>query len=85
MLRILAFLFLAFPAAAQPPPAQRAALAAMERLRADIVTLDGLAAAQEALLARNRGLERAEALPGEICRDLGDWCRLLPATFGAGR
>ena len=87
MLRILAFLFLAFPAAAQPPPAQRAALAAMERMRADIVVLDELAAAQEALLARNRGLERkrVEALPEEICRDLGDWCRLLPATFGAAR
>ena len=87
MLKVFALLaIITVPAAlAQqpaPPPAQRAALAAMERLRGEIVLLTELAAAQEALVARNRGLpqRRREALP--LCEELPAWCRTLPATFG---
>ena len=81
MLKILALLVPA-ALAQQPPPAQLAALAAMERLRGEIVLLTELAAAQEALIARNRGLpqRRREALP--LCEELPAWCRILPATFG---
>ena len=84
LLLLLLFLAPCVPAAAAPPPAQRAALAAMERLQGEIALLAALAAAQEALLARNRGLpqRRREALPEELCRAAGAWCRFLPATFG---
>ena len=82
LLLLLLFLAPCVPAAAAP--AQRAALAAMERLQGEIALLTALAAAQEALLARNRGLpqRRREALPEELCRAAGAWCRILPATFG---
>ena len=61
----------------------------LERLRAEIVTLRGLAGAQAALLAWNS--ERAESgtgpavLPSGLCAEpaLAPWCRVLPATFGA--
>ena len=66
----------------------------MERLQAEIGVLRALAGAQAALLAWNR--VRAETLgPGSgagpvtlaahLCREdgLGEWCRALPATFGA--
>lgn len=82
---LLLVLLLAVPApAAASPPAQRAAMAEMERLQGEIALLAELAAAQEALLARNRGLppRRREALPGRLCRAAGAWCRILPATFG---
>ena len=90
------------PTPAQEPPVQLAAestdaashirkraLAAMEALREEIVTLAALRDAQAALLAWNR--ERAstgapaQALPAGLCRDpaLAAWCPLLPATFGA--
>lgn len=83
LLLLLLFLAPCVPAAAAAP-AQRAALAAMERLQGEIALLTALAAAQEALLARNRGLpqRRREALPEELCRAAGAWCRILPATFG---
>ena len=63
----------------------------MERLRAEIVTLTGLGAAQKELLLWNR--ERLKtgaapaALPALLCREaeIGAWCSLLPATFGARR
>lgn len=66
------------------------AFAEMERLRAEIGLLNGLAGAQAALLELNR--ERAESgagpalLDGRLCADpaLAPWCRLLPETFGAG-
>ena len=67
----------------------------MERLRAEVAVLKGIAAAQAALLAWNR--ERAETLgpdgvPGSavlsprLCAEpeLAPWCSVLPATFGAG-
>ena len=67
----------------------------MERLRAEVAVLKGIAAAQAALLAWNR--ERAETVgpdgvPGpavlaaRLCAEpeLEIWCRALPATFGAG-
>ena len=66
----------------------------MERLQAEIGVLRALAGAQAALLAWNR--VHAETLgPGSgagpvtlaahLCREdgLGEWCRALPATFGA--
>ena len=66
----------------------------VERLQAEIGVLRALAGAQAALLAWNR--VRAETLgPGSgagpvtlaarLCREdgLGEWCRALPATFGA--
>ena len=67
------------------------AFAEMERLRAEIVTLTGLGAAQKELLQWNR--ERLKtgaapaALPALLCREaeIGAWCSLLPATFGARR
>ena len=60
----------------------------LERLRAEIVTLRGLAGVQAALLAWNS--ERAESgggpavLPSGLCAEpaLRLWCRALPATFG---
>ena len=89
MLRVFALLAVfavPFPAAlaqrSEPPPAQRAALEAMERLRGEIVLLTELAAAQEALLARNRGLERQRREALTLCEELPAWCRMLPATFG---
>lgn len=80
---LLLVLLLAVPAPAAASP-QRAAMAAMERLQGEIALLTELAAAQEALLARNRGLppRRREALPERLCRAAGAWCRILPATFG---
>ena len=65
------------------------AFAGMERLRAEIVVLDGLHVAQRELLQWNR--ERIKTgrtpalLPARLCREaeLGAWCPLLPATFGA--
>ena len=61
----------------------------LERLRAEIVTLRGLAGAQAALLAWNS--EKAESGAGpavlavHLCAEpaLAAWCRVLPATFGA--
>ena len=66
------------------------AFAEMERLRAEIRLLNGLAGAQAALLALNR--ERAESgagpavLDARLCADpaLAPWCRVLPETFGEG-
>ena len=66
------------------------ALAAMEMLREEIVTLAALKNAQEALLAWNRGLAEADVgsatLASALCNDtaLSPWCPLLPATFGPG-
>ena len=63
----------------------------MERLRAEIVTLSGLSAAQKELLLWNRERIKSGAapavLPARLCRAaaLGDWCPLLPATFDAPR
>ena len=63
----------------------------MERLRAEIVTLSGLGAAQKELLLWNRERIKTGAapafLPPRLCRQssLGAWCPLLPATFGALR
>ena len=65
------------------------AFAGMERLRAAIVVLSGLHGAQRELLQWNR--ERVKTgrppavLPTRLCREaeLGAWCALLPATFGA--
>ena len=65
------------------------ALAAMEALREEIVTLAALQDAQAALLAWNREGAKTgapvQALPARLCRDLAlaAWCPLLPATFGA--
>ena len=65
------------------------AFAGMERLRAGIVTLSRLHGAQRELLQWNRErikTGRAPALlPTRLCRkaELGAWCALLPATFGA--
>ena len=65
------------------------ALAAMEALREEIVTLAALRDAQAALLSWNREGAKtgvpAQALPAGLCRDraLAAWCPLLPATFGA--
>ena len=64
------------------------AYAEMERLRAEIRLLNGLAGAQAALLALNR--ERAASgagpavLDARLCADptLAPWCRVLPETFG---
>ncbi|MDE0051566.1 MAG: hypothetical protein OXO52_17390 [Rhodospirillales bacterium] len=60
----------------------------MERLRAEIRLLSGLAGAQAALLALNR--ERAAGgagpavLDARLCADpaLALWCRVLVETFG---
>ena len=65
------------------------AFAGMERLRSEIVTLSGLRRAQLELLQWNR--ERIKTgrspalLQARLCREaeLGAWCALLPATFGA--
>ena len=65
------------------------AVAGMERLRAEIGILTGLAAAQGELVAWNR--LRAETgsgpavLPVSLCVEaaLAPWCLVLPATFGA--
>ena len=65
------------------------AFAGMERLRAEIVVLGGLHGAQQELLQWNHErikTGRAPAvLPVRLCREaeLGAWCPLLPATFGA--
>ena len=99
---LLACCLSASPAAAQEPPVQIAdegadaashirerALAAMEALREEIVTLAALRDAQAVLLSWNREGAKtgapAQALPAGLCRDpaLGAWCPLLPATFGA--
>ena len=60
----------------------------MERLRAEIRLLTGLAGAQAALLALNReraagGAAPAVLRPG-LCAEpaLAPWCRALTATFG---
>ena len=98
----LAFVPLAVsPAGAQERVSESAAwdmeraFVEMERLRAEVAVLKGIAAAQAALLAWNR--ERTETvgpysgagpvtLPAHLCREdgLGAWCLALPATFGAG-
>ena len=73
--------------AAEAWDAERA-VAGMERLRAEIRVLTGLAAAQAGLLAWNR--VRAETgagpavLPASLCAEaaLAPWCRVLPVTFG---
>ena len=86
----------AVPVAAQEWPAvggaeawdSERAFVEMERLRAEIGVLRGLAGAQAALLAWNR--ERAEGgaapavLASGLCAEpvLAAWCRALPATFG---
>lgn len=65
------------------------AFAEMERLRAEVAVLKGIAAAQAALLAWNR--ERAGSgagpavLSARLCEEPGleIWCRVLPVTFGA--
>ena len=99
---LLACCLSASPAPAQEPPEQIAAedadeashirgraLAAMEALREEIVTLTALRDAQAALLSWNREGAKtgapAQALPAGLCRDraLTAWCPLLPATFGA--
>ena len=67
----------------------------MERLQGEVAVLRGIARAQAALLAWNR--ERAETLgpdsgagtavlSASLCAEpaLAPWCRVLPATFGAG-
>ena len=67
----------------------------MERLQAEVAVLKGIARAQAALLAWNR--ERAETLgpdsgagpavlSARLCAEpeVEIWCRVLPATFGAG-
>ena len=67
----------------------------MERLQAEVAVLKGIARAQAALLAWNR--QRAETLgpnsgagpavlSARLCAEPGleIWCRVLPATFGAG-
>ena len=107
-MRALAFVMLFASMAAQPSAAQegvppveslawdmKRAFVEMERLRAEVAVLKGIAAAQAALLAWNR--ERAETVgpdgvPGPavlaapLCAEpeLAPWCRALPATFGAG-
>ena len=99
---LLACCLLATPTPAQEPPVQLAALsgdaalhireralAAMEALREEIVTLAALRDAQAALLSWNREGAKtgapAQALPAGLCREraLTAWCPLLPATFGA--
>ena len=99
---LLACCLSASPAPAQEPPEQIAAedadeashireraLAAMEALREEIVTLGALRDAQAALLSWNREGAKtgapAQALPAGLCREraLAAWCPLLPATFGA--
>lgn len=63
----------------------------MERLRAEIVTLTGLGAAQKELLLWNRERLKTGAapavLPALLCREaeIGAWCSLLPGTFGTQR
>ena len=67
----------------------------MERLQAEVTLLKGIAGVQAALLAWNR--KRAETLgpdsgaglavlSAQLCTEpaLAPWCRVLPATFGAG-
>ena len=107
-MRALAFVMLLASMAAQPSAAQEGvppveslawdlerAFVEMERLRAEIAVLKGIAPAQAALLAWNR--ERAETLgpdgvPGSavlsprLCAEpeLAPWCSVLPVTFGAG-
>ena len=60
----------------------------MERLRAEIRLLSGLAGAQAALLALNRervaGGAGAAVLDARLCADpaLAPWCRVLVETFG---
>ena len=83
------------PAVNRPDPAaawdRERAFVEMERLRAEIVTLSGLGAAQKELLLWNRERIKTGAapafLPPRLCRQssLGAWCPLLPATFGALR
>ena len=99
---LLACCHSASPTPAQEPPEQVAvesadaasrirerALAAMEALREEIVTLAALRDAQATLLSWNREGAKtgspAQALPAGLCRDpaLAAWCPLLPATFGA--
>ena len=64
------------------------AFSGMERLRAEIRLLNGLAGAQAALLALNRELAESGAGPAVLraglCADpaLAPWCRALTATFG---
>ena len=98
---LLACCLSASPTPAQEPPLQLAAesadaashireraLAAMEALREEIVTLAALRDAQAALVSWNREGAKtgapAWALPAGLCRDraLAAWCPLLPATFG---
>ena len=67
------------------------AFTGMERLRAEIVMLSALGAAQKELLLWNRERIKtgadAAVLPRRLCRQSGltSWCLLLPATFGALR
>ena len=76
------------PAVNRPDPAavwdRERAFVEMERLRAEIVTLSGLGAAQKELLLWNRERIKTGAapafLPPRLCRQssLGAWCPLLP-------
>lgn len=60
----------------------------VEELRSEIAAMKRIRVAQKELMAWN--LERAQlgmaakSLRPELCRDkeIGRWCRLLPATFG---
>ena len=59
---------------------------AIEALRSEIRMLKELKDAQEALLRWNRLRERTAEAPASLdealCRELGHWCGVLPATFG---
>lgn len=98
MLRFAAAAALALaaaPASADAPDGHAAAVAAVqaaqERLRDEMATMRGVAAAQE-LLGRWNALRARDgrppaALPAALCDrpGLAAWCRALPATFGGPR
>ena len=59
---------------------------AIEALRSEIRMLKELKDAQEALLRWNRLREGSGEAPASLdealCREVGQWCDILPATFG---
>ena len=59
---------------------------AIEALRSEIRMLKELKDAQEALLRWNRLREGSGEAPASLdealCREVGHWCDILPATFG---